>query len=109
MKDKHRRPSLSCVRYSNRRIRGCTREKIERSDNRPVISFGVDLNQINLLQSGRTQRTLDRMARNFLRNNLLIRNPMLAKVRAIERSSHRRLAACDIKLARALLLGDSRL
>ena len=83
--------------------------EVNRADDRPVVSFCVDLDQVNIRQSADAERTFDRMTRHRLGDDITVRNAMLAQVMPVERCRHRRVAPVAIEIARPFTLCNGRL
>ena len=101
------RPTCGDIRTADH-ARPNARE-IDRANDRPVVAFRIDLNQVDVRKPGDAQRAFDRMTRHRLGDDVAIRNAMLAKMLPIERRRHRSMAPVTIEIARAFAFRDRRL
>src|SRR4051812_15203970 len=82
--------------------------QVDRSDDRPVITFGIDLDQVDVIHSRRPQGALDRVAGYLLNDNIAVANAMLTQMLPVKRSGHRGMASMAVQIASAFIFGDRR-
>src|SRR3954470_20827419 len=75
--------------------------QVDRSDDRPVITFGIDLDQVDVIHSRRSQGALHRVAGYLLNDNIAVGNAMLAEMLPFERCCHRGMTSMAIQIASA--------
>jgi hypothetical protein len=80
--------------------------KIDRANDWPVVGLGVDLDHVDLRQSGSTERAFDRVAGDWLRDDVCVGDSMATEVITVERRRHRHFAALTEKIPGAFGFGD---